>query len=144
MRAAAAVLAAALVVLAGCGDDDGDQVDAGGTTPTSVATTAPSTTVAGDTVSVADAVGQPDGTTLTIEAYVFQPDEGATVLCDAFGESFPPTCTEPTLTTDGLDVHSLPGVQSTGGGDLVAPATWTEAPVTVTGTLTAGRLVVSS
>jgi hypothetical protein len=134
------------LVVGSCGGDDGGQVDTGGDTSTSVLSTEPpaTSTPVGPTVSVADAVGQPDGTVLTIEANVFQPDEGATVLCDAFGESYPPTCVGPTLGTDGLDIHALPGVQSTSGGDLVAPATWTEAPVPVTGTLTAGRLVVSS
>lgn len=132
------VLAAAgLLLLAGCGDD-------GGEVDTTDTTTAPSTTAPAEAVTVAEALELPDGTTVTVEALVLQPDEGATVLCDAFGESFPPTCTGAQLSTDGLDVSALPDVQSTSGGDLVAEATWTESPVAVTGTLTAGRLVVSS
>jgi hypothetical protein len=95
-------------------------------------------------VTVAEALDAAEGTTLTVNAFVFEPDEGATVVCDVLGESYPPTCLGATLTVDGLDVDALPGVQSTSGGDLVAPATWTEAPVDVTGTITAGRLLVSS
>jgi hypothetical protein len=142
-----------VLVLSGCGGDDGgsDEVDAGATTSTTSptedstdGTEVPGTTLPGPTVSVAEAIEQPDGTTLTVLANVFRPEEGATVLCDLFAESFPPSCSGATLATDGLDVDALPGIQTTAPGDLVAPATWTSAPVPITGTLTAGRLVVSS
>ncbi len=93
-------------------------------------------------LTVADVADLPDGTTVTVRAYVFQPDEGATVMCDVFGESYPPTCVGPTLVTNGLDVNSLPGLESTADGDVVAPATWTTAPVEVTGTLADGALQV--
>jgi hypothetical protein len=123
----------------GGGDDTGPPVDADATT-TSAATD--DTEAPGGELSVADAVEQPDGTQVTVLGYVFQPEEGATIMCDLLAESFPPTCSGPTLTTDGLDVSSLPGLQTTAPGDLVAPATWTTEPVPVTGTLTAGRLLV--
>jgi hypothetical protein len=141
----------AVLALSACGGDDGssDEVDAGATDTaptedTTDGTEAPGTTLPGPTVSVAEAIEQPDGTALTVLANVFQPEEGATVLCDLFAESFPPSCSGPTLTTDGLDINALPDIQTTAPGDLVAPATWTSAPVPITGTLTAGRLVVSS
>jgi hypothetical protein len=139
-RSAACALAAGLVlVTAGCGGDDGgDEVSATGATgPVTSVTTAP-----GEPVTVAEVADLPDGTTVTVRAYVFQPDEGATVMCDVLGESYPPTCVGPTLVTNGLDVNALPGLESSSGGDVVAPATWTTAPVEVTGTLADGALQV--
>ncbi len=137
-RAVACALAVGLVLATtGCGGDDGDEVSTtGGTEP------APSVTSSGESLSVAEVADLPDGTTVTVLGYVFQPDEGATVLCDVFGESYPPTCVGPTLVTNGLDVNALPGLESTSGGDVVAPATWTTAPVEVTGMLADGALQV--
>ena len=137
-RLVAFALAAGLVlVTTGCGGDDGgDEVSTTGTEP------APSVTSSGDPLTVAEVADRPDGSEVTVRAFVFQPDEGATVLCDRFGESYPPTCVGATLVTNGLDVDALPGLESTSGGDVVAPATWTTEPVEVTGTLADGALQV--
>jgi hypothetical protein len=130
------------LVLVACGDDGGD--DTGGDDGISTGTTP--TTIGGSAtpISVGEAMTMPEGSRVTIQAFVLQPDEGATTLCEVLGESFPPTCGGQQMTVDGLDIHRLPGVQSTSGGDLVAPSTWTEGQVAVTGTLTAGRLVVEA
>ena len=145
-RIAGLLLAVGLALtLAACGDDgrDGDTAttddDGGlstGTTPTTIAGSA-------TPISVGEARTMPEGSRVTIQAFVLEPDEGATTLCEVLGESFPPTCGGQTMTVDGLDIDTLPGVQSTSGGDLVAPVTWTEGQVAVSGVLTAGRLVVS-
>ena len=114
----------------GCGGDDGG--DAEVSTDGGVTESPPRTTVTtrpdGEPVTVAEAADLPDGTEVTVRAYVFEPDEGATVMCDLLGESFPPTCVGPQLVTNGLDINSLPGVETTAPGDFVAPATWTPAP----------------
>lgn len=138
-RFVAVALSAGLVlVTTGCGGDDGgDEVSTTGATEPE-----PPVTVPGAPVTVAGVADLPDGSEVTVRAFVFQPDEGATVLCDVFGESYPPSCVGPTLVTNGLDVNTLPGLESTSGGDLVAPATWTAEPVEVTGTLADGALQV--
>jgi len=144
-RPALAVAVTALLALAGCGDDGDTEVDAGDDASPVTTTTegTPDTEAPQEAISVAEAVQLAQGTDVTVRGHVFQPDEGATVMCDLLGESFPPTCSGPTLTTDGLDVNSLPSVETTAPGDLVAPATWTSEPVEVSGELEAGRLVVS-
>ncbi len=140
-----AAMATALLLLTGCGDDGDSAVDAGDDSSEPTEATEPEDTAPSDEpIPVAEAVTLAEGSSATVRGYVFQPDEGATVMCDVLAESFPPTCTGPTLNTDGLDVNSLPGVETTAPGDLVAPATWTSEPVTVSGEIEAGRLVVSS
>jgi hypothetical protein len=140
-----AAAATALLLLAGCGDDGDGDVDAGaGEEPAATATSEPAdTTPSDEPIPVEEAVTLAEGSSVTVRGYVFQPDEGATIMCDALAESFPPTCSGPTLNTDGLDVNSLPGVETTAPGDLVAPATWTSEPVEVEGEIEAGRLFVS-
>ena len=130
---------AAVLVLAtvGCGDDDGEEVATTGTTEPVTSMTAGAAAM-----TVAEATGLAEGTEVTVRAFVFQPDEGATVLCDTFGESYPPQCVGATLVTNGLDVNALPGLESSAGADAVAPATWTAQPVEVTGTLANGALQV--
>lgn len=134
-----------LVVVAsvGCGGDDagddgdvrtGDDADTTGTTGTSVDR--------GSAVTVAEVGDLADGTSVTVRGHVFHPSEGATIMCDALGESFPPSCVGPQLVTNGLDVSSLPGLETSASEDLVAPATWTSRPVEVTGTLADGALQV--
>ncbi len=140
-----AAMATALLLLTGCGDDGRNDVDAGDDSSEPTEATDPEDTAPSDEpIPVSEAVTLAEGSSATVRGYVFQPDEGATVMCDVLAESFPPTCTGPTLNTDGLDVNSLPGVETTAPGDLVAPATWTSEPVTVSGEIEAGRLVVSS
>jgi hypothetical protein len=135
------------LTLVACGDDGGDDVDTEATDGgDGISTGTTPTTIAGamTPISVGEALMQQEGSRVTIQAFALEPDEGATTLCEVLGESFPPTCGGQMITVDGLDIDSLPGVQSTSGGDLVAPVTWTEGQVTVSGTLTAGRLVVDS
>lgn len=139
-RGALVLVLVAVVALSGCGGDDGSASDVSTDATETTVTTVPS----GEPVTVAEASALPDGTAVTIRAHVFQPDEGATVMCDALGESFPPTCVGPQLATNGLDINSLPGVETTAPGDVVAPATWTSRPVEVTGTLADGALQVES
>ena len=127
------------LLLAGCGDDGDDDVSTGGDPTTT--TSAPEGPVS-ETVSVAEALELQDGTQVTVRAHVFQPNEGATILCDVFGESYPPTCVGPQLVTNGLDVSALPDLETSAANDQVAPATWTSAPVEVTGTLADGALQV--
>jgi len=131
------------VALSGCGGDDGGASDVSTDGGTAATETTVTTVPSGEPVTAAEAAALPDGTEVTVRAYVFEPDEGATVMCDVLGESFPPTCVGPQLVTDGLDVNSLPGVETTAPGDFVAPATWTSAPVEVTGTLANGALEVT-
>lgn len=131
------------MALAGCGGDDGRTTDVSTDAGvTSVPETTVTTVPAGEPVTPAEAASMPDGTAVTVSAYAYEPDEGATVLCDRLGESFPPTCVGPQLVTNGLDINALPGVQTTAPGDFVAPATWTDRPVEVTGTLADGALQV--
>ena len=148
-RIATVLLAVGLgLTLVACGDDGGgeDVQTAGSDSDDDLSTGTTPTTIAGSAtpISVGEAMTMPEGSRVTIQAFVLEPDEGATTLCEVLGESYPPICGGQMMTVDGLDIDSLPGVQSTSGGDLVAPVTWTEGQVAVTGVLTAGRLVVSS
>jgi hypothetical protein len=120
------------LLLAGCGDG-GEDVRTDTDTDTD-------TEVSSGAVSVAEALELDDGTEVTVEGFVFAPDAGATELCERLGESFPPTCTGATMLVNGLDLDALPGTTSTSPGDLVAPATWTERPVEIEGTLVDGAL----
>jgi hypothetical protein len=137
-----ALVVVAIMALAGCGGDDGGASDVSTDAGVTAATAA--TVPAGEPVTAAEAATLPDGTEVTVRAYAFEPDEGATVLCDLLGESLPPTCVGSQLVTNGLDINRLPGVETTDPGDFVAPATWTSRPVEVTGTLVDGALQVDA
>lgn len=135
-----AVAVSAGLLVAGCGDDGDDEISTDGDATTTTTTTEGPVSEA---VSVAEALELQDGTEVTVQAHVFQPNEGATILCDVFGESYPPSCVGPQLVTNGLDVDSLPGLETSAANDQVAPARWTSAPVEVTGTLADGALQVA-
>ena len=76
---------AAVVALSGCGGDDGGAADVSTDAGVTSATAATVTTVpAGEPVTAAEAATLPDGSTVPVRAYAFEPDEGATVLCDCW------------------------------------------------------------
>lgn len=127
MRRLLLVVAAGVLVVAGCGDDGDVSTD----------------DTAVETVEVGEALDLPDGTEVVVEGYVFAPDQGDVVMCERFGESYPPSCLGETLRVTNLDVASLPGLESTSGGDVVRPATWTTEQVQVHGTFANGVLEVS-
>jgi hypothetical protein len=98
------LLAALLLALSGCGSDDGQ---AGSSTP---ATTGPQS--------------------FEFTGYLFRV-EGATKICDAILESYPPQCGGESYTVTGLDLAEVDGVQEAQG------VAWTDDRVTLQGELAA-------
>lgn len=98
------VLVVGLTVLTACGDDD-----SAAETPT---------------LTVEQLVARSADTPVTVQGFLID-QEGATRLCAAILESYPPQCGEPAVHLVGLDLDQLDGTQTDQG------LTWKES-VTVT------------
>jgi hypothetical protein len=112
-----AVLLLALVLLAGCGSDDGQGEPAG-------------------VLSIEQALAGEGGEPVVVSGSLLA-QSGEARLCSALAESFPPQCVGPQLLVEGLDLDSLEHLE-TGGG-----VTWSDRPVRLRGTVSDGVLTVS-
>ena len=66
-------------------------------------------------ISVAEAVGhQPTDDIVAVTGAVFATPDGTVLICDAIAESFPPQCGGERMRVEGLDLASLPGLQTEG------------------------------
>ncbi len=100
---AVAVLTVALGMVsavAGCGDDDTD----GGTGPTSPL----------DPITVQQLIERSADTPIAVQGFLYG-DEGATRLCFAILESFPPQCGEPAVELVGIDLATIEGTTTASG-----------------------------
>ncbi len=77
----------------------------------------------------------------TVRGHVVAPEGGPVRLCEALAESYPPQCGGSSLTVEGLDLASVPGLTSTGDPAL-AQVRWSEGEVELTGVVTGGILRV--
>lgn len=112
-------------------------VGCGNLLPSPVATGVPTLVVQPDAaadgpgISIADAIGRPGEGLLVNGLLLVQPD-GTALLCEALGESMPPSCSGARLTLTNLAAATgLPRLSSGGG------AQWSEGEVQVLGTVAA-------
>lgn len=118
MKVATSLIAFAMMVAA-CGDDGGF-----------------------DEISLADAAGLHDSTSVDVTGYViFTSDEVR--ICEALAESYPPQCGGDSLGVDRLDSGVLESqLTSVDTGDLDPefPVRWTDHEVMLSGQMEGGRL----
>jgi hypothetical protein len=98
------LLGVLVLALAGCGSDDGESGSTSPTTPTT-------------------------GEGFEFTGYVVR-SQGATKICEALAESYPPQCGGTSYRVVGLDFSGVEGVEEASG------VSWTEQPVTLGGVLT--------
>ena len=66
-------------------------------------------------ISVAEARGHgPTDDIVAVTGALFAAPDGSVMLCDAIAESFPPQCGGARLRVEGLDLASVPGLQTEG------------------------------
>ncbi len=66
-------------------------------------------------ISVAEAIGhQPTDDIVAVTGALFATPDGTVTLCDAVAESFPPQCGGERIRVEGLDLASVPGLQTEG------------------------------
>ena len=66
-------------------------------------------------ISVAEAIGhQPTDDIVAVTGALFAGRDGTVLICDAIAESFPPQCGGARMRVEGLDLASLPGLQTEG------------------------------
>jgi hypothetical protein len=91
----------------------------------------PDAAVDGPGVSLAEAIRRP-GEGLLVNGQLLILPDGTSWLCEALGESMPPSCSGARLALSNLDAATgLPRLASGGG------AQWSDAPVQLLGTVTA-------
>lgn len=66
-------------------------------------------------ISVAEAIGhQPTDDIVAVTGALFAAPDGTVMLCDAIAESFPPQCGGERMRVEGIDLASVPGLQTEG------------------------------
>ena len=66
-------------------------------------------------ISVAEAIGHgPTDDIVAVTGALFAAPDGTVMICDAIAESFPPQCGGERIRVDGLDLASVPGLQTEG------------------------------
>ena len=131
-----ALLALVLAVAAACGEGSSDS--GGGAAPPSAGTPIP-----GGGLSIDEAIASTLEGPLAVKGYVVAPEGGAVMLCSALLESYPPQCGGSSLVIEGLDLSTVEGLTKTSDPEL-AQVTWSDAEVSLLGTVEDGVLTVST
>ena len=118
-----AVVIIASVVVAACGDDDGDLVSG------------PISGV-GPGISIGEVFASNLTGPLLINGFLHVQNDQAR-LCEVLAESFPPQCAGRSLVVKGLDLMTMDGLTSEGS------VTWSDQPVQVLGTVEGEVLTVA-
>ncbi len=79
---------------------------------------------------------------VSVEGFLVAPEGGQARLCSALLESYPPQCGQPSIVIRGADLRAIAGLTKTNDPSL-AQVTWSDAPVTLSGTLSDGVLSLS-
>jgi hypothetical protein len=124
------LLVAALV--AGCGGGSDSSADPGSTpSPSQV-----SGLGAGPGISIGEALASDTDEQLLVNGNLLASGDDVR-LCDALGESFPPSCSGPSLRVEGLKLEEVDGLVTEGD------VSWTDRPIQLLGTVADGVLAVS-
>jgi hypothetical protein len=113
------VLLAAAAVLAGCGSDGSGAGDGSTSGP----------------LSVEQALSSDPRDDAVVEGILFA-EGGTTRLCGAIAESYPPQCPGPAVEVKGLDLTTVPDLQTAQG------VSWRDGLIRLTGALADGVLTV--
>ncbi len=128
--AALAVATLTLSVLAGCGSDDSSGDDAA--VSDSDASSGGATKTGGGSKALAPDSAKP----VTVKGFLVAKD-GTVRLCEGLAESMPPGCSGASLEVRGADLSTYQ-LQTAGN------TSWSNAPVSMTGTIAAGVLTPTS
>ncbi len=90
---------------------------------------------------MAEAIGRPPGSTVTVEGFLVE-DDGTLMVADLLAESYPPQPGGAVLAVEGPGLDRL-AEAAAGTLHAAGPIRWLDQPTTVTGTVEGDRLVVA-
>ena len=156
MKRITVLLAAALLVLAACGEGDAgtEQPNVDLAPTTQPPQTGGDTPLAGDAggtmaegmgpgISVAELLAATVDGPFLVNGYVFVGTDGSVVIADGIAESYPPQPAGAQIPVEGVDLMQLPLVEGSVDGEIPI-SSWTEQPVQLSGDLVDGVLVGNS
>jgi hypothetical protein len=144
-RLALSVIVLALALGGGaCGGDDRRSEGAADTGVSADTGAAPSAgaPIPGGGLSIAEAIDSTLEGPLMVKGHIVAPEGEPIRLCSALLESYPPQCGEPSLVVEGLDLATVDGLTST-DNSAVAQVSWSDAVVSLLGTVEEGVMTVS-
>jgi hypothetical protein len=138
-RIALPITIAVALIAAACGGGGGGAgaPDTGGAPPSQGAP------IPGGGLSIQEAIDSTLAGPLAVRGFIVAPEGERVRLCTALLESYPPQCGEPSLVVEGLELATIEGLESTDDPSL-AQVTWSDAEVSLLGTVEDGVLTVSA
>jgi hypothetical protein len=135
-KAAIGVAALVAVLVGSCSggsESDSDAINANGnSTSSTLGVGSGSDNNGAPEMTISEAAAAADGTEVSVEGFVVA-DSGVVVLAELLAESFPPQAGGKTIVVEDFDLSAV-ALESSG------PESWSNQPLTLTGTVVAGAL----